>query len=176
MPSPKKNVSQSPLTPEDQLDFIKIVYGDICESSRYYDSHIWQIPSVTIAVNAFLVGQAFSASMVEPSSSGVAWVRMLVVLSASFFTLVLLIALVKHQLHKGAQDKNIKKIEKYMNLPDELHYRYDLSKELEKVEPKPSFLERLFAPLRAHTWLMAVMVVTLVADLAIFVGIALGWW
>lgn len=181
MPSRKKSdTPQSPLTPEEQLDFIKIVYRDICESSRYYDSHIWQIPSVTIAVNAFLIGQAFSAGMVEQISSGatstVFWVRMLVVLSASVFTLVLLIALVKHRLHKSAQDENIKKIEKYMNLPGDLHYRYDLSTELKQVEPKPNFLERLLAPLRAHTWLTAVMVVTFLADLVIFVGIAFGKW
>lgn len=172
MPSPKKsNVSQSPLKPEDQLDFVKIVYRDICESSRYYDSHIWQIPSVTIAVNAFLIGQAFSDSL-----EGATVVRALVVFSASFFTLVLLIALIKHRLHKSAQDENIKKIETYMNLPAELHYRFDLKKELRKVEPKPNLLESWLAPLRAHTWLMSVMVITLIADLAIFVGIVLGRW
>jgi len=172
MPSSKKsNVPQPHLTAEEQLDFVKIVYRDICESSRYYDSHIWQIPSVTIAVNAFLIGQAFSESL-----SGATVIRALVVFSASFFTLVLLIALIKHRLHKSAQDQNIRAIESYMNLPGEFHYRYDFSEELEKVESKPNFMERFLAPLRAHTWLMSVMGVTLVVDLVIFFGIAYGRW
>jgi hypothetical protein len=99
-----------------------------------------------------------------------------VVLSASFFTLVLLIALVKHSLHKSAQDQNIRKIEKYMNLPDELHYRYNLSSELKKVESHPNPIEWLLARARAHTWLMLVMGLTLLVDLAILVGIAREWW
>lgn len=172
MPTQKKtNPSPSSLTSEDQLDFIKIVYRDICETSRYYDSHIWQIPSVTIAVNAFLIGQAFSDSLSDAD-----WVRGLVVFSASFFTLVLLVALIKHRLHKSAQDENIKKIERYMNLPDELHHRYNFSSELEKVEPHPNFFERRLAPTRAHTWLTSVMGVTLFADIVILAGIIFRLW
>lgn len=174
MPTPKKtSTSQSQISSEDQMDFIKIVYRDICESSRYYDSHIWQIPSVTIAVNAFLIGQAFSDSL-----SGATAVRALVVFSASFFTLVLLVALIKHRLHKSAQDVNIKKIEKYMNLPDDLHYRYNLSslKDLKQVESNPNIFERILSRTRAHTWLTSVMGVTLLADLVILVGIIFNRW
>jgi len=165
--------AQSTISPEDQMDFVKIVYKEIFENSRYYDGHVWQIPSVTTAVNAFLIGQAFSASLLSPDKM---WVRALVVLSASFFTFVLLIALVKHRLHKSAQEKNIEKIEQYMNLNEELHHRYQFPKEIEQVEKRPNFIERLLGPLRANTWLMSVMALTVLVDVAILVGIILGKW
>jgi hypothetical protein len=152
--------------PEEDIDFIKIVYKELSENARYYDSHVWQIPSITIAVNAFLIGQAFSENMKDAP-----WARALIVFSAAFFTFVLLIALVKHKLHKSAQDKNIKKIEERMQLDKEFHHVYDLKTELEKVEKHPNVIEHVLAPMRAGAWLMYVMVVILIVDAVILFGI-----
>ena len=174
MPAGKKSLpAQSPVSPEDQMDFVKMVYKEISENSRYYDGHVWQIPSVTTAVNAFLIGQAFSDSLLTPDKI---WVRGLVVLSAAFFTFVLLVALVKHRLHKSAQEKNIEKIEKYMNLQEDLHHRYAFPKEINQVENRPNIIERMLGSLRANTWLMSVMGLTVLVDVVILVGIALGKW
>lgn len=157
-------------SPEEKDDFKKIVYKEIFENSRYYDAHVWQIPSVTIAVNAFLIGQAFSDSVQNVC------VRALVVLSASFFTFVLLIALVKHRLHKSAQDQNIRQIEESFNLEDKFHHIYKFPEELDDVEKKPNVFEKLLAPRSARTWLMSVMGLTILTDLVILAGILLSRW
>jgi preprotein translocase subunit SecG len=167
----KTEVPEKLISEKERLDFLKIVYQELSENSRYYDGHIWQIPSVTITVNAFLVGQAFSDSV-----KNAPMVRTLVVLSAAFFTFVLLIALVKHTLHRSAQDKNIEKIEKYMQLDEEMHHRYDLRIELQQVERRPGFVEKLLSPMRANVWLMYVMVVVFIADIFILAGIISRLW
>ena len=161
----------SPITPEEQLDFVKIVYKEIFENSRYYDGHVWQIPSVTVAVNGFLVGQAFAPEL-DPAP----FVRMMVVFGASVFTFVLLLALVKHRLHKSGQDLNIEKIEKYFQLPDTLHQKYNFSDREQIKLVRPNLYERMLAPLSAGKWLMFVMALTVVTDIAILVGIGFGIW
>ena len=103
-------------------------------------------------------------------------VRALVVLSASFFTFVLLVALVKHTLHRSGQDKNIKKIEDYMNFKEDMHHHYDFQKELKQVVSKPNSVEKLLSPMRANVWLMYVMVVIFIADIIIFAGIVYKAW
>lgn len=170
MPSNKKTSPAPSITAEEKRDFIKIVYQQLSENARYYDGHVWQIPSVTIAVNAFLIGQAFSEDMKDA-----VWARELIVFSAAFFTFVLLIALVKHKLHKSAQDKNMKKIENHLQLQEDFHYVYNLKTELEKVEEYPNLVERLLAQMRAGAWLMYVMVVILIVDITILVGVFYGW-
>ena len=170
MPARKKPSSLR-VSPKDKMDFTKIVYKEISENSRYYDGHVWQIPSVTVAVNAFLIGQAFSDGV-----HGADWVRALMVISAAFFTFVLLVALVKHRLHKSAQDKNIQKIEQYLGLDEKLHHRYRFPEEINEVEGRPNFIEKLLGPMRANTWLMSVMAVTFLVDIAILVGIFLHSW
>lgn len=172
-PSKTSAPTPSPVSPEDQMDFVKMVYKEISENSRYYDGHVWQIPSVTTAVNAFLIGQAFSDSLLTPDKI---WVRGLVVLSAAFFTFVLLVALVKHRLHKSAQEKNIEKIEKYMNLPADLHHRYGFPKEIDQVEGRANVIEKMLGSLRANTWLMSVMALTVLVDVAILAGIIFFGW
>ena len=166
----KSNSSQTPVSPEEERDTLKIMYKELLENSRYYDSHIWQIPSVTVAVNAFLIGQAFSDSLQDQT-----WVQALVVFSASFFTFVLLIALVKHRLHKSGQDTNIRKIEEYLSV-EKFHHLYRFPDELDLVEKKPSITVRLLSGMKANTWLMSVMVLTALVDLAILIGIVLGQW
>ncbi len=172
MPAVKKLSLVS--TPEEDIDFIKIVYKELSENARYYDGHIWQIPSVTIAVNAFLINQAFSENVQD-----IPFVRVLMVISAAVFTFVLLIALVKHRLHKSAQDRNIEKIEKHLKLREELHLRYKFSKKehLEEVEgKKPDKILRLLASVGANRGLMYVMVVIFLVDIVILLGIPFRCW
>ena len=170
MPARKKPSSLR-VSAKDQMDFTKIVYKEIFENSRYYDGHVWQIPSVTVAVNGFLVGQAFAAEL-HPAPI----VRMMVVFGASVFTFVLLLALVKHRMHKSGQDLNIEKIEKYLQLPDSLHQKYNFSDREQIKLVRPNLYERMLAPLSAGKWLMFVMALTVITDIAILVGIGFGIW
>lgn len=174
MPAVKRNPPVPIPTPEEDTEFVKIVYKELSENARYYDGHIWQIPSVTIAVNAFLIDQAFSENV-----QNFDLVRIFMVISAAFFTFVLLIALVKHRLHKSAQDRNIEKIEKHLKLREELHLRYKFSKKehLEEVEGKnPDKILKLLAPIGANKGLMYVMVVIFLVDIAILLGILFRFW
>jgi hypothetical protein len=175
----KTNPPQSTPLSDDEKEFLKIIYKEISEKSRYYDSHVWQIPSITIAVNAFLVGQSFAENLQD-----VMWVRALVVLSASLFTFVLLIALVKHRLHQRAQDLNIRNIESFFLKENVRHFRpwYNFSniKDIQKVEEvddeqKLDPVVRRVGPLRAHRWLIFVMLLTVVSDLAILIGVLAGY-
>jgi hypothetical protein len=170
MPTVKKH----PPAPEEDVDFIKIVYKELSENARYYDGHIWQIPSVTIAVNAFLINQAFSDNVQD-----FPLIRILMVSSAAVFTFVLLVALVKHRLHKSAQDRNIERIEKHLKLREELHFRYNFSKKehLEEVEgKKQAKILQVLAPVGANKGLMCVMVVIFFVDIAILLGILFRYW
>lgn len=165
---------------EEEKEFLKIIYREMTEKSRYYDAHVWQIPSITIAVNAFLVGQSFAESL-----QNAIWVRALVVLSASLFTFVLLIALVKHRLHQRAQDLNIRNIERFF-LKENMEYfhpwyNFSLMEDIKTVEEvdsekKLNLMVRRIGPMRAHKWLMFVMLLTAITDLVIFLGILAGYW
>jgi len=173
--------TSSPLPPSlspNKKDFLKIVYQEISEEKRHYDSHIWQIPSLTIPVNAFLIGQAFS---IRTATENPIFVRGLVTLGASLYTFVLLIALVKHRLHQCAQRTNARKIEeKFLTLSimEEYHHEYNLvdKKDLYEVEPHPNIIERVLARRTAHTWLTSIMLLTLIIDLITLVGIVCGKW
>jgi len=165
---------------EQEQDFLKIIYKEMSERSRYYDAHVWQIPSVTVAVNAFLVGQAFAEGL-----QGATIARALVVFSATFFTFVLLIALVKHRLHQRAQDQNILRIEEtFMNeKADIFHPTYNFSnvdhiRNVEQIpqNEKPGLIVRKLGSMRAHQWLINVMSITVITDIVIFTGIILYWW
>ena len=101
---------------------------------------------------------------------------MMVVFGASVFTFVLLLALVKHRLHKSGQDLNIEKIEKYFQLPDTLHQKYNFSDREQIKLVRPNLYERMLARLSAGKWLMFVMALTVITDIAILVGIWLGAW
>lgn len=172
--SPSKT-SKSPkhfVLTKEQRDILKVVYKEISENARYYDASIWQIPSVTVAINAFLIGQTFSDGL-----RGETWVQALVVLSASFFTFVLLIALVKHRLHKRGKDLNLKEIyENGLEVDEKFYHEFDLQKELHKLEDKPGRILRRLAGMKANRWLMSVMLITIMVDLVIFVGIVCGKW
>ncbi len=165
---------------EEEKDFLKIIYREISEKSRYYDSHVWQIPSVTITVNAFLIGQSFSENV-----QNAIWVRALVVLSASFFTFVLLIALVKHRLHQRAQDLNARSIESFFLKEKVGSFRpwYNFSKidDIKRVEEVSSEKDldpvvRKVGPMRAHRWLIFVMSLTVFTDVVILIGILAHYW
>lgn len=168
MPAAKKPSAAS----KEDADFIKIVYQQLSENARYYDGHVWQIPSVTVAVNAFLLGQAFSESM-----KGEKLLQILVVLSGALLTFVLLVALVKHRLHKDAQDRNIHKIEEHLGLDSRFHQRYNFTDpqgaDFKEVEgDRPFWIVKQLAPLGANQWLMGVMAVTILVDAIIVFYIA----
>lgn len=168
MPAAKKKSA----APKEDADFVKIVYQQLSENARYYDGHVWQIPSVTVAVNAFLLGQAFSENM-----QGEKLLQILVVLSGALLTFVLLVALVKHRLHKDAQDRNIRKIEEHLGLPPRLHHRYNFAdtegEDFKEVEgSKPFWIVKELAPFGANKWLMGVMAVTILIDAIIVFYIA----
>ncbi len=158
--------------PKEDADFIKIVYQQLSENARYYDGHVWQIPSAAVAVNAFLLGQVFSDSL-----QGQKLIQILVALSGALLTFVLLVALVKHRLHKDAQDRNIHKIEEYFGLDPRLHYRYNFTDtqgaDFKEVEGERSFwIVKDLAPFGANKWLMGVMAVTILMDFVIVLYIA----
>jgi hypothetical protein len=158
---------------QSQIEFLKIQYGNYCEDWRHYDNHVWQIPSLAVTVNAFLVGQAFN-----PIGSGKApvdVVRILLLLAAGLFTFVLLIALVKHRLHQCAKDYNKRQIEAIFSRSTSMIDFNDLD-QMKKAEPHPYFLERWLAPRKTNKWLMAVMGFTVFMDICLLAGILLGKW
>ena len=80
------------------------------------------------------------------------------------------------QLVKSGQDLNIEKIEKYLQLPDSLHQKYNFSDREQIKLVRPNLYERMLAPLSAGKWLMFVMALTVITDIAILVGIGFGIW
>jgi hypothetical protein len=153
-----------------QIDFYKILN----ENWRHYDSHLWQIPSVALAINAFLIAQAFSDELMPYVP-----IRMIVVFISAFFTFVLLVALVKHRLHQRAQDKNKESLLELIQSEVPLKYEvFNFSDPavLKNVEEDSFFIERWLAPRKAHKWLMSVLSITVILDLVVLGGIALCYW
>ena len=165
------NSYQSLMSAKEKRDILMMIYKETSENARYYDSHIWQIPSVTVAINAFLIGQAFSDGL-----RGETWVQALVVLSASFFTFVLLIALVKHRLHKRAKDANLKIIaeSEYLKVEEKFTREYQFPTDLPLLEKNPVIILKILSGMKANLWLMSVMAITVLVDLVIFIGIVCG--
>lgn len=181
--NPDENKNQPELY--DGFEVIKMLYEQSCNDWRHYDSHVWQIPSLALAINILLVGQAFNQSFTGNAAAKAAQtitvlgltsfqiIRSIIVLFASFFTFVLLLALVKHRLHQRGKDQNIKDLEELL-----VHKRwiYDFAnpKILELIEPHPNFITRIFAPLKANLYLMWIMVLTIIIDFGIILGILFG--
>lgn len=162
--------------PQQDFEILKLLYNEYCNGWRHYDSHIWQIPSLAIAVNGFLIAQTFNENLIA-SQNNTQFVRGMMVFVAGLFTFVLLIALVKHRLHQRAKDQNIKRIEDF--LPKKyrtLMFNFRDPKVLKDVEPNAMFLERWLAPAFTNHWLMTVMACTILTDVIILVGIFVHWW
>lgn len=162
--------------PDQDFEIMKLLYNQYCSGWRHYDSHVWQIPSLAVAVNGFLIAQAFNQDLIAMQS--LIWiVRAMMVFIAGLFTFVLLIALVKHRLHQRAKDKNIARIENMM--PKEyrtLMYNFRDPAVMQEVEPHAMFLERWLAPAYTNHWLMWVMVLTVATDVIIVAGIIARLW
>lgn len=171
------NAGNEPSTiPEQDFEIMKLLYNQYCSGWRHYDSHVWQIPSLAVAVNGFLIAQAFNRDLIAAQAN--IWVvRAMMVFVAGLFTFVLLIALVKHRLHQRAKDKNIARIESF--LPEKYRtqmYNFRDAAVMKEVEPHAMFLERWLAPIFTNHWLMWVMVFTVVTDAIIMTGIILRTW
>lgn len=162
--------------PDQDFEILKLLYNEYCSGWRHYDSHIWQIPSLAVAVNGFLIAQAFSENLIASNGNN-RIVRGMMVFVAGLFTFVLLIALVKHRLHQRAKDQNIKRIEDFMPKKYRtLMFNFRDPNVLKDVEPNAMFLERWLAPAFTNHWLMAVMACTILTDVVILVGILAQRW
>jgi hypothetical protein len=143
---------------------------------RHFDSHIWQIPTAAIAVNTFLVSQAFGAQLTPLPA-----LRIAIVLSSAFLTWVLLIALVKHRLHQRSQDRNIEFLREaiFNRSPQRLWLskmirNFGDKDEFKDAEPSPYFLETFLRSAKAHRWLMGAMGITVLLDIGIATAILFG--
>lgn len=169
-------VVDASVIPDQDFEILKLLYNEYCSGWRHYDSHIWQIPSLAVAVNGFLIAQAFSENLIVANGNNQI-VRGMMVFVAGLFTFVLLIALVKHRLHQRAKDQNIKRIEGFM--PQKyrtLMFNFRDPNVLKNVEPNAMFLERWLAPAFTNHWLMTVMACTILTDAVILVGIIARFW
>lgn len=159
------------------------VLYDRCRSEwLHYDAHVWQIPSLAIAINTFLIGQAFNPELLKVPATNNAitlldlmFFRGMIIVLAGFFTFVLLVALVKHRLHQRAKDKNIEDIEKHLGYKI-TNYDFSKPEKILEVERKPFFIELWLGPLRTNHWLMGVMGLTIVIDAVLLMGIVVSWW
>jgi len=164
--SPDKNKE---LISAQELEISKLAYDKHLSNWRHYDSHIWQIPSLAMAINAFLVGQAFNPELVGSNRE----FRALMIFLSGYFTFVLLIALVKHRLHESAQDKNISEIEKHLGIDSDLSKRYPFNntQDIKAVDPHPYFIVLALGTMKANKWLMSVMLMIVVIDLLLCIGV-----
>lgn len=164
------------ILPDQDFEILKLLYNEYSCGWRHYDSHIWQIPSLAIAVNGFLIAQTFNRDLIA-AQGNILIVRAMMVFIAALFTFVLLVALVKHRLHQRAKDKNIQRIEAFW--PEKYRtilFNFRDARVLKEVEPYSTLLERWLAPAFTNHWLMAVMVFTVVTDLVIMAGILARSW
>jgi len=171
----------------DNFEVIKLLYERASCDWRHYDNHIWQIPSLAVAINSFLVGQAFNPDLINSTFNCVVpsmgnlivepyrIVRALIIFLALCFTFVLTIALTKHRLHERAKDLNLINLENSMKYKTQI-FSFDDPKVLNKVEPQLTLLERWLAPRKAHRYLIAIMGLTMLVDGILFLSILLLGW
>lgn len=164
---------------EGSIDFevIKLLYERASNDWRHFDNNVWQIPSLALAINTFMLSVVFNSDLIKVPSA--IWIRSLIIFLATFFTIVLLIALVKHRLHQRGKDMNLEVLEKLLPLQTKLYDTRDkdVVKLLEPDAYKPAgWIEGIVAPLKAHNFLTGVMVVTILMDIAMFIGIITGNW
>lgn len=183
METPQQPPAQNP---PPHFEILKLLYERAGQNWLHYDSHVWQIPSLAIALNTFLIGQIFNPDIlavkntlpldflkISLETAGI--VRGLLALLAGLLTFVLLVALVKHRLHQRAQDQHFKTLEQLFG---QVLKEYDFSKkkDLYEVEKHPFFIERWLAPRKTNKWLMGVMLFAIGIDLILFVGIVFRLW
>jgi uncharacterized membrane protein YhaH (DUF805 family) len=161
----------------ENFEVIKLLYERASNDWRHYDSHVWQIPSIALAVNTFFIGEAFNKDLITFSNSNYSYriVRSIIILIASFFTLVLTIALTKHRLHQQGKAKNLCLLEDKLGMHTVI-YRFEDPKVLSEIEERPFFLEKWMGKLKTHNWLLIIMALTLILDVIVLIGIlAFGW-
>jgi hypothetical protein len=157
------------LISSQEFQILKLAYDKHLSNWRHYDSHIWQIPSLAMAINAFLVGQAFNPELVGANRE----FRALMIFLSGFFTFVLLIALVKHRLHECAQDKNIAIIESRLGIEGFLSKKFPFNntQDILVIDPHANFIVRVLGTLKANQWLMYVMLMIVLIDLFLCIGV-----
>ena len=145
----------------------RVVYQLYVENWRHYDALVWQIQSIAVALNGFLIAQAFGESMANQPV-----VRAVLMFTGGLFTFVLWIALVKHLLYQRAQDYNVLGLRKSLGVQVKW---FDFSKktDVEIVMGKQPRIIRWAARQKAHKWLLSIMGFIAVADLILCVGIIL---
>jgi hypothetical protein len=157
-----------------EFEAIKLLYERASNDWRHYDSHVWQIPSVALTVNAFFISQAFNKDLIKLGGY-YSIIRAIIIFIACLFTLVLAIALSKHRLNQQGKAKNLEIFEEMLGVHTRI-FKFEKTEELKEVEENPTFPEILMARLKAHNWLIGVMVLTLVLDIVIFFGIIFSCW
>jgi len=167
---------------EGSVDFevIKLLYERASNDWRHFDNNVWQIPSLALAINTFMLSVVFNSDLTNASNASSAiWIRSLIISLATFFTIVLLIALVKHRLHQCGKDKNLEILEKLLPLQTKRYETKDkdVVKLLEPDAYEPTgWIVGVVAPFKAHNFLALVMVFTIVMDIVMFIGIITGNW
>jgi uncharacterized membrane protein YhaH (DUF805 family) len=170
------------LTSEERRKVLLALY-DRCRSEWiHYDSHVWQIPSLAIALNAFLLGQTFNPQLLTQISGkdtstfpDLMIFRSMILFLAGLFTFVLLIALVKHRLHQRSKDQNIKEIENLLGIRIEPCH-FEEKSVLDEIDPNPTLIQRWLSPLKTNHWLAGVMGLTILIDAVLFIGVVSRWW
>jgi len=148
----------------------RIVYELFVENWRHYDALVWQIQSIAVALNGFLVAQAFGAELAKAIE-----VRAILMFMAGFFTFVLWIALVKHLLHQRAQDHNVLALRQALGVKARW-FDFSRQKDVEMVMGRTSRIFRWAARQKAHRWLLFVMGFIALADMVMFAGIIARIW
>jgi hypothetical protein len=161
---------------KSEIECLKMLYQRNCEEWRHFDTMIWQVTNIAFVVNGFLVFQAFNMNLDLK-------IRIVIPIIASMFTLVFLIALIKHRLHQDAKSWNIREIEKELIDNEANRTKFfsftdtkDFAQLKEFPEKKPSFFIVLFKNAKAFNWLCWLMSLTIVIDIFLAIGIIFAWW
>jgi hypothetical protein len=171
---------------EKNFENIRVVYEQYSENWRHYDDLIWQVQSIAVALNGFLITQVFGESLTKAAE-----IRAILMFVASFFTFILWIALIKHILHQGAQSHNIRELREQLGVKTkwfifshskskDKRRNKEIEKEIEKdielaIGPTPKLI-KLVAGQKAHQWLIFVMGFISIADFVMFMGIVIRMW
>ena len=87
-----------------RLNYLFYLHRDCIQYLTHLDSLIWQIPTISMAVNAFL-----ASSYINENSNEL--IRLIIVVFSLIFNVVALIALIKHRLHAEAKTSDLEYIQ-----------------------------------------------------------------
>jgi hypothetical protein len=118
---------------EQQRDLMKTQYSKLSDDWRHFNTIIWGVPSVAIAIMTGVILVAYNPDLVG-------WPRITTLSVGSLFLFALTIELVKKRLHMNAISYLSREIQVALGIPRDL--RFPLGTQTSEIEKSTSEIEK----------------------------------